>query len=79
MHLLGMTSGISDHRLPSDPFYFFAWESILPPDEVASLKSELREQWRIKEQRWEQDRIKMQMEDQERKEEQRRNQAQSDS
>ncbi|KAF4337296.1 hypothetical protein FBEOM_8809 [Fusarium beomiforme] len=27
---------------PFDALYFFAWESILPPDEVASVKSELR-------------------------------------
>ncbi|PTD03761.1 hypothetical protein FCULG_00001682 [Fusarium culmorum] len=30
-----------------DPFYLFAWESILPNDEVAYLKVELREKGRI--------------------------------
>jgi hypothetical protein len=64
MHLLGMHSGLDDHDLPSDPFYMFAWESILPSDEVASLKAELREKWRIKLQRYELDQKRIQEEDQ---------------
>ncbi|KAI8721475.1 hypothetical protein NCS52_00595200 [Fusarium sp. LHS14.1] len=43
MHLLGLTFGIAGTNHPPE-FYFFAWESILPPDEVASLKAELRKQ-----------------------------------
>ncbi|KAG8669821.1 hypothetical protein FPOAC2_09162 [Fusarium poae] len=42
MHLLGMHRGLGDNKAPSDCFYVFAWESILPSDEVASLKVELR-------------------------------------
>ncbi|KAF5611444.1 uncharacterized protein FSUBG_2277 [Fusarium subglutinans] len=44
MHHLGLHSSILEgqRRLPYDAFYFFAWESILPPDEVASVKSNLR-------------------------------------
>lgn len=45
MHLLGLTFGIKGLNHPPE-FYFFAWESILPPDEVASLKAELRKQGR---------------------------------
>ncbi|KAJ3540923.1 hypothetical protein NM208_g4840 [Fusarium decemcellulare] len=51
MHLLGMASGIKNRAAAHDAFYFFAWESILPPDEVEGLKSELREKGRIEEQR----------------------------
>jgi hypothetical protein len=47
MHLLGMHRGLRDPPVPGDPFYMFAWESILPSDEIASLKDELREQWRM--------------------------------
>ncbi|KAM0553813.1 hypothetical protein ACHAPJ_007159 [Fusarium lateritium] len=74
MHLLGMHSGLDghghdhDHDLPSDPFYMFAWESILASDEVASLKAELREQWRIKLQRHELNQKRIQEDDQEREE-----------
>ncbi|KAF5550128.1 hypothetical protein FPHYL_9450 [Fusarium phyllophilum] len=44
MYHLGLHSSILEgqRRLPHDAFYFFAWESILPPDEVASVKSNLR-------------------------------------
>ncbi|KAJ4243318.1 hypothetical protein NW762_014828 [Fusarium torreyae] len=65
MHLLGMHSGLDDHILPSDSFYMFAWESILPTDEVASLKAELREQWRIMLQRHELNQKRIQEDDQE--------------
>ncbi|CAF3554100.1 hypothetical protein QX201_009495 [Fusarium graminearum] len=47
MHLLGMHGGLHDHQMRGDPFYLFAWESILPNDEVAYLKVELREKGRI--------------------------------
>ncbi|WAO97279.1 Hypothetical protein NCS54_01500100 [Fusarium falciforme] len=45
MHLLGLTFGIAGIN-HSPEFYFFAWESILSPDEVTSLKAELRKQGR---------------------------------
>jgi hypothetical protein len=65
MHLLGMHSGLDGQRLPSHPFYMFAWESILPSDEVESLKAVLREQWRIELQRHELNQKRIQEEDQE--------------
>ncbi|KAM5355012.1 hypothetical protein ACJ41O_001658 [Fusarium nematophilum] len=40
MHLLGLVGGT--HAPHRDDFYFFAWESILPAEEVASLKAGLR-------------------------------------
>lgn len=43
MHLLGLAPHID--RIDPD-LYFFAWESILPLDEVESIKSALREKWR---------------------------------
>ncbi|KAJ4177173.1 hypothetical protein NW767_015211 [Fusarium falciforme] len=45
MHLLGLTHGIQK-PVYTPEFYFFAWESILPPDEVANLKAELRKRGR---------------------------------
>ncbi|RSL52941.1 hypothetical protein CEP53_007921 [Fusarium sp. AF-6] len=45
LHLLGLTFGIKQRVYPPE-FYFFAWESILPPDEVANLKAELRKRGR---------------------------------
>ncbi|KAM5348624.1 hypothetical protein ACJ41O_008448 [Fusarium nematophilum] len=47
MHLLGLTPGIHRPAEKKNDFYFFAWESILPPDEVAGLKAELRKLGRI--------------------------------
>ncbi|RBR23239.1 uncharacterized protein FIESC28_03981 [Fusarium coffeatum] len=41
LHLAGLTNGISKPFYP-DQFYFFALESILPADEVANIKAELR-------------------------------------
>ncbi|SCO84543.1 uncharacterized protein FRV6_08670 [Fusarium oxysporum] len=43
MHLLGMHSPVGKHWYGNDTFYFFAWESVLPCDEVASIKAGLRE------------------------------------
>ncbi|KAH6956812.1 hypothetical protein DER45DRAFT_631440 [Fusarium avenaceum] len=68
MHLLGMHSGLDDHDLPYDPFYMFAWESVVPSEEVAIMKAELREQWRIKLQRHDINQKRIQEEDQEREE-----------
>lgn len=45
MHLLGLAHGIQK-PIYEHEFYYFAWESILPPDEVASLKAELRKRGR---------------------------------
>lgn len=42
MHLLGLVPGLNPPN-HNDGFYFFAWESILPPEEVASVKAALRE------------------------------------
>ncbi|KAH7162171.1 hypothetical protein B0J13DRAFT_2712 [Dactylonectria estremocensis] len=41
MHLLGLSNGIS-YKGSHPDVYLFAFESILPPGEVASLKAELR-------------------------------------
>ncbi|CAG7564321.1 unnamed protein product [Fusarium equiseti] len=41
LHLAGLANGISKPFYP-DQFYFFALESILPADEVANIKAELR-------------------------------------
>ncbi|KAF4949825.1 hypothetical protein FGADI_8622 [Fusarium gaditjirri] len=46
MYLLGMHSPVGKHWYANDTFYFFAWESVLPRDEVASIKAGLRERWR---------------------------------
>ncbi|RMJ13392.1 hypothetical protein CDV36_006936 [Fusarium kuroshium] len=40
MHLLGLAPPI---RVDNDDFYFFAWESVLPPDEVKGIKDGLGE------------------------------------
>ncbi|KAF5979856.1 hypothetical protein FCOIX_5104 [Fusarium coicis] len=43
MHLLGMHSPVNgEHWLVNDTKYFYAWESVLPPDEVATIKAGLR-------------------------------------
>lgn len=42
MHLLGLAPPIHIH---SDDFYYFAWESVLPLEEVESIKNGLREEW----------------------------------
>ncbi|EGU83479.1 hypothetical protein FOPG_09897 [Fusarium oxysporum f. sp. conglutinans race 2 54008] len=42
MYLLGVHSPIGDHWLMNDTKYFYAWESVLPPDEVAGIKAGLR-------------------------------------
>ncbi|KAG8666651.1 hypothetical protein FPOAC2_11767 [Fusarium poae] len=41
--LLGLASGVNIKNSPSEAFYFFAWESILPPEEVACIKARARE------------------------------------
>ncbi|KAF9768655.1 hypothetical protein IL306_014005 [Fusarium sp. DS 682] len=45
MYHLGLHSSVlpGQIRSPFDPLYFFAWESILSPEEVASVKCELRD------------------------------------
>ncbi|KAM0426097.1 hypothetical protein ACHAPT_008728 [Fusarium lateritium] len=50
MHHLGVSAGLTDRDRIYNGFFFFVWESILPPDEVESIKSELREQRRLKKQ-----------------------------
>ncbi|RSL54264.1 hypothetical protein CEP54_009983 [Fusarium duplospermum] len=42
MHLLGLAPPFPGGN---DYFYFFAWESILPPEEVKRIKDGLREKW----------------------------------
>ncbi|KAI1015172.1 hypothetical protein LB503_004073 [Fusarium chuoi] len=46
MYLLGMHSPVGDHWLMNDTRYFYAWESVLPPDEVADIKAGLRHRFR---------------------------------
>ncbi|KAH7194004.1 uncharacterized protein B0J16DRAFT_412525 [Fusarium flagelliforme] len=41
--LLGLAFGVNDPHYTFESFYFFAWESILPPEEVASIKARARE------------------------------------
>ncbi|KAL7948566.1 hypothetical protein V8C42DRAFT_254646 [Trichoderma barbatum] len=48
MYLLGLTGAATTDWLINgkryeDPFYYFAWESLLSPEEVASVKDALRE------------------------------------
>jgi hypothetical protein len=43
LYLLGLASGIDTGVYYDDQFYFFAWESILPPKEVESIKTSLRD------------------------------------
>ncbi|KAJ3528287.1 hypothetical protein NM208_g10274 [Fusarium decemcellulare] len=47
VHQLGLTDGL-DWPYFEPEFYFFAWESIIPVEEVASLKAALREERRIR-------------------------------
>ncbi|KAK7415957.1 hypothetical protein QQX98_005530 [Neonectria punicea] len=42
MHLLGLAP---PPCVFNDNFHFFAWESVLPPEEVKSIKNVLREEW----------------------------------
>ncbi|KAF5625019.1 hypothetical protein F52700_9394 [Fusarium sp. NRRL 52700] len=42
MYLLGMHSPAGKHWLMDETKYFYAWESVLPPDEVAGIKAGLR-------------------------------------
>ncbi|KAH7248577.1 uncharacterized protein BKA55DRAFT_569475 [Fusarium redolens] len=46
MYLLGMHSPVGKHWLGNDTFYFFAWESVLPFDEVVNIKAGLRLGWK---------------------------------
>ncbi|QPC79575.1 hypothetical protein HYE68_010327 [Fusarium pseudograminearum] len=64
MHLLGMHRDLDLRNAPSTSFYMFAWESILPNDEVANLKAELREERHVGLQRCELERKQIQEEDQ---------------
>ncbi|KAI1072883.1 hypothetical protein LB507_011468 [Fusarium sp. FIESC RH6] len=41
--LLGLASGVNDTKYAFDEFYFFAWQSILPPEEVDGIKARARE------------------------------------
>ncbi|KAM0490980.1 hypothetical protein ACHAP8_011047 [Fusarium lateritium] len=41
--LLGLASGVNGNRYHMEGFYFFVWESILPPEEVAAIKARARE------------------------------------
>ncbi|KAH6949101.1 hypothetical protein DER45DRAFT_624342 [Fusarium avenaceum] len=43
LYLLGLASGIGTGGCDGDHFYFFAWESILPPEEVEIIKAALRD------------------------------------
>ncbi|KAF4461173.1 hypothetical protein FALBO_12033 [Fusarium albosuccineum] len=47
VHQLALTNGL-DWPYFEPEFYFFAWESIIPVEEVASLKAALREERRIR-------------------------------
>jgi len=41
--LLGLACGVNDMQYTFDSFYFFAWETILPPEEVDSIKARTRQ------------------------------------
>ncbi|UPL02391.1 hypothetical protein LCI18_013325 [Fusarium solani-melongenae] len=42
MHLLGLAPPV---HIRNHHFYYFAWESILPSEEVKNVKNELRDEW----------------------------------
>ncbi|XEV00946.1 hypothetical protein FSHL1_006233 [Fusarium sambucinum] len=44
--LLGLASGVNGNRYHMEGFYFFVWESILPPEEVAAIKARARETYK---------------------------------